>query len=249
MGRIRRGFTYANVMASVAVFIALGSGAYAAAQLGRNSVGTRQLKNGAVNGAKVKDGSLTGADINSESLGLVPNAGHANGADVSANAAALQGHGPSSFLGVDAKAADSARLEGHEAREFAAVMTAKTQDLPATASESVSYGPVTGVSKATGGIESVTTPAANTPLFARRLFAQTDQEVTAGNVVHVRLLIGGEELGLGCDIVGPSFSCIGDLSEKRFVLPSIGLAIKFKEESNGGEIPSMSVGTSFFMTP
>jgi hypothetical protein len=40
-------------MATVAVFIALGGGAYAAVKLPKNSVGTTQLKNGAVTKAKV----------------------------------------------------------------------------------------------------------------------------------------------------------------------------------------------------
>jgi hypothetical protein len=55
--------SYANVMATFAVFLALGGGAYAATQLEKNSVGTKQLKNGAVNSAKVKDGSLLAGDF------------------------------------------------------------------------------------------------------------------------------------------------------------------------------------------
>jgi hypothetical protein len=44
---VRSRLTYANVMATVAVFIALGGGAYAIS-LGKNSVGSKQLKPGAV---------------------------------------------------------------------------------------------------------------------------------------------------------------------------------------------------------
>jgi hypothetical protein len=43
-----RRLTYANVVAKLALFVALGGSAYAATQLKKNSVGTRQLKNGAV---------------------------------------------------------------------------------------------------------------------------------------------------------------------------------------------------------
>ena len=50
-------------MATIAVFIALGGGAYAATHLKKNSVGTKQLKKNAVTGAKVKDRSLTSADL------------------------------------------------------------------------------------------------------------------------------------------------------------------------------------------
>jgi hypothetical protein len=75
---VRRHLTYANVMATVAVFLALGGGALAATKLARNSVGARQLQNGSVNGSKVADNSLTGADINAGTLGQVPRAGNAS---------------------------------------------------------------------------------------------------------------------------------------------------------------------------
>ncbi len=55
--------TYANVVATVALFVALGGGAYAALRLPRNSVGTAQLKNNAVTPRKVKNGSLTLRDL------------------------------------------------------------------------------------------------------------------------------------------------------------------------------------------
>jgi hypothetical protein len=45
-------------MATIAVFLALGGGAYAALKLPKNSVGRKQLKRNSVNSAKVKDGSL-----------------------------------------------------------------------------------------------------------------------------------------------------------------------------------------------
>jgi hypothetical protein len=52
-------------MATIAVFLALGGGAYAAFKVPNNSVGTKQLKNGAVTGAKVKQGSLLVQDFKS----------------------------------------------------------------------------------------------------------------------------------------------------------------------------------------
>jgi hypothetical protein len=51
---LRRHLTYANVMATIAVFVALGGGAYAAIT---------------VTGGDVKNGSLTGKDIKRNSLG------------------------------------------------------------------------------------------------------------------------------------------------------------------------------------
>ncbi len=55
--------TYANVMSTVAVFIAMGGTSYAVASLPKGSVGEPQLRKSAVTGEKVKDGSLTSADL------------------------------------------------------------------------------------------------------------------------------------------------------------------------------------------
>ncbi|MFL5823107.1 MAG: hypothetical protein ACJ764_06670 [Solirubrobacteraceae bacterium] len=74
-------------MATVAVFVAVGGGAYAAFRLPPKSVGTRQLKDaavtnqklatGAVTASKVATASLTGAQVKASTLGTVPNASHA----------------------------------------------------------------------------------------------------------------------------------------------------------------------------
>jgi hypothetical protein len=61
--RIRGRLTYANVMATVAVFIALGGVSYAALKLPKNSVGSKQLKKSAVTSAKLKDGAVTAAKV------------------------------------------------------------------------------------------------------------------------------------------------------------------------------------------
>jgi hypothetical protein len=62
--RLRLRLTYANVLATLALFLALGGGAaFAAATLGKNSVGSKQLKKNAVTGVKVKDGSLSATDF------------------------------------------------------------------------------------------------------------------------------------------------------------------------------------------
>jgi hypothetical protein len=53
---------YANVIATIALFVALG-GAAVAAGLPRNSVGTSQLKSGAVSAAKIKRGAVTAGKI------------------------------------------------------------------------------------------------------------------------------------------------------------------------------------------
>ena len=65
MKRIRANITYANVISTLCLVLLLGGGtAYAASQLGKESVGTRQLKKEAVSLAKIKKttiASLKGA--------------------------------------------------------------------------------------------------------------------------------------------------------------------------------------------
>ena len=79
MRQIRKRLTYANVMSSIAVFLLLGGGAaFAATQLGKNSVGSKQLKKNAVTAAKIKKDTVTGAKVNEATLGTVPSANLAN---------------------------------------------------------------------------------------------------------------------------------------------------------------------------
>jgi hypothetical protein len=63
MRRLRKQLTYANVMSSIAVFVVLGGGAYAATTLPKNSVGSKQIMANAVTSSKVKDGSLLSKDF------------------------------------------------------------------------------------------------------------------------------------------------------------------------------------------
>jgi hypothetical protein len=69
---IRQRLTFANLVACIALFVALGSGAYAATQLPKNSVGSKQIKKNAVNGAKVKDRSLKAVDFKEGQLPAGP---------------------------------------------------------------------------------------------------------------------------------------------------------------------------------
>lgn len=114
---IRSRLTYANVMASVAVFLALGGGAYAAATIGssdiqRNAVLSKHIKKAnvkggdiapnAVNGTKVADGSLNGADVFDGSLaGADVLDGSLTGADVSNNSLAGADVSDNSLGGAD----------------------------------------------------------------------------------------------------------------------------------------------------
>ncbi|MBS1870759.1 MAG: hypothetical protein JSS99_13980 [Actinobacteria bacterium] len=102
-------------MSTIAVFVVLGGGAYAATALPRNSVGSAQIKRSAVTkskiarnavvGSKVKNDSLTGADVVESTLGKVPqaaaadNATHAGSADSATHATSADTAANSGKLG------------------------------------------------------------------------------------------------------------------------------------------------------
>lgn len=65
--RLRPKLTYSNVIASIALFIALG-GAAVAAGLPRHSVGAKQLKRGAVTAAALKKGAVTSGKLAPKSV-------------------------------------------------------------------------------------------------------------------------------------------------------------------------------------
>lgn len=102
---MRRHLSYSNVIASLALFIALGGISWAAATAPKNSVANKSIKNKAVTNAKirnnavtsskiktgqvfsgdVRDNTLTGADINESTLGTVPSATTAGTATTAAD--------------------------------------------------------------------------------------------------------------------------------------------------------------------
>ena len=72
--RMRGGLTYANVMATAAVFVVLGGSAYAAqaaitgADVRNGSLTGQDIRNGSVASADIRDGSLRARDIRGGSL-------------------------------------------------------------------------------------------------------------------------------------------------------------------------------------
>jgi hypothetical protein len=90
MGRLRHKLTYANVVSTIALFLALAGGSvYAASKIGAGSIRkgairsfhikNRQVRRqdiagGSINSRKVSNSSLTGKDIKESTLGLVPSA-------------------------------------------------------------------------------------------------------------------------------------------------------------------------------
>lgn len=61
--RLVNRLTYANVVATMALFIALGGSSYAAIKLPKNSIGTNQIKTGAVHTSEIRDRTIRLQDI------------------------------------------------------------------------------------------------------------------------------------------------------------------------------------------
>jgi hypothetical protein len=70
MSRLYSHVSYANVMATVAVFIALGGSAYAVSQLPRDSVGPAQIKRGGVGASELRTGAVSSRSVRDRSLTL-----------------------------------------------------------------------------------------------------------------------------------------------------------------------------------
>lgn len=118
--RILARLSYANVMATVAAFMALGGVGYAAATIGsgdvvNNSLRSKDVRNNALRGKDIRNktiqaadvglNKLTGAQINESTLGQVP------------DAAKLGGVGPEGYMPAGALVRYSFTLGGGETRE------------------------------------------------------------------------------------------------------------------------------------
>jgi hypothetical protein len=67
--RVGRRLSYANLVSSMALFIALGGTSYALT-LPRNSVGAAQIRRGAVHASEVRSGAIRSSDVRDRSLGV-----------------------------------------------------------------------------------------------------------------------------------------------------------------------------------
>jgi hypothetical protein len=73
LDKLRRRLTYANVMSTLAVFIALGGSSYAAFTINGSSI-----KNRSIPGRKLRHNTLTGREIKESTLARVPRAHNAD---------------------------------------------------------------------------------------------------------------------------------------------------------------------------
>lgn len=86
-----------NVVAYVALTLALGLGTAWAAGVAKNSVKSKHIKDGQVKSADLADGGVTGADVSEGTLGEVPAANRAATATSAENAATVDGKDSGDF--------------------------------------------------------------------------------------------------------------------------------------------------------
>ena len=126
-------------MATVAVFIALGGGAFAVSHskkvAPKNSVVSKSIKDGQVTSADVADDGLTATDINEGSLGKVPSA-------AAADSAAEADHAKAADSATNA--GDAAKLDGKDSSDFQAPGSDGWTPLPLNSGSSTGFGPGAG---------------------------------------------------------------------------------------------------------
>ena len=70
LSRVRARLSYANVTASLALFIALGGTTYAATSLPRNSVGSKQIRTNAVGASELRRNAVRSTEIRNRTIKL-----------------------------------------------------------------------------------------------------------------------------------------------------------------------------------
>lgn len=108
---LRRHLSYANVIATLALFAAMGGSSYAALtitgkQIRNNTIRSTDIRNGTLQGRDVRPDGLSGSSIIESSLARVPDADMLDGLDSSA------------FERAGAKAADADRVDGVDSTEL-----------------------------------------------------------------------------------------------------------------------------------
>jgi hypothetical protein len=89
---VHRGLSYSNVVATLALFVALGGTGYAAAKITSSDIKNRTIK-----GGDIRKNALGGTEVNEARLRQVPSALNADVANVASDANTLAGQGAAAF--------------------------------------------------------------------------------------------------------------------------------------------------------
>jgi hypothetical protein len=157
--RLLRHLSFSNVIAMLALFVALGGAAYAGTTINgssikNGSIGGGKLKNetitanklkkGTLTGAQIAPGSITSSSINESTLGIVPSAQNATtaGTATKAKSATTAGTATTATSATTAKSAETAKhAETADSAKHAETATAATHaDSATTAGEAEKFG-------------------------------------------------------------------------------------------------------------
>jgi hypothetical protein len=245
---LRSRLTYANIVATLALFVALGGSAYGALRLPKNSVGSNQISSGAVGSRQLRNGgvtnpklavgavtarnvvrgSLTGAQIDAATLGTVPSATRASSADsaTTATTATYATHATSADSATTATTATNATHA--TSADSATTATTATNATHATSADSATNATDTAE---LGGV------SASSYLTASDI-ASVSVDAEAVEVQEH----GGASAAYSSFVVGPGVYCIG--------LPfrPAGGAVTLSGDDSGFPVAYISYSTSDIAT-
>ena len=220
--RLRRP-TYAEVVATAALFIALGGVSYAAIKIPNNSVGTKQLKANSVTSQKVKNRSLLAVDFKRGQIPAgpvgptgaagqngAPGAPGRDGADGQRGATGVTGpvgfpglQGPTGLTG-EVGPTGSTGNTGPMGDSSTAVLTGHSALVGGSVEQ---YFAVSGVSDTSVGTSvQVTTLSPSVPVTANNLAIRLDNAPGNGSARYFFLMDDGEDI-MDCLISNTGTTC------------------------------------------
>jgi len=214
MGKLRQHLNYANVVATIAVFLALGGAAYAA--IGKNTIGSRQ----------VKPNSLKGVDIRESSLGKVPKAANADNAQTAANATNA---GNAQTAANATNATNAGSLDNLDSPAFGAgILLGHMTGLTTTADTNDS-GAASGLSNATGSDTPIAMWTPNVPIVASDLAVRLTAAPGTGATRTFFIQAQTGPTSVSCPISGSALTCNSGATSA--VLPA-GSLVELRESTN-----------------
>jgi hypothetical protein len=224
---LRRLLSYSNVMATLAVFIALGGSSYAALR-----VTSRNVPKDALTGADIK--KLTGKDVTNNSL---------TGADVKKLTSADVANGR--LLAEDFAPGQLPKGErgetGASGSDAASMVTGSTESggigAQAGGGANVQCLPVSGVR--TGGVGSCAQLSPAATVVARDLSVKLESALPPDSALRFVLMANGTETALGCTVAAGATTC-HDVTNRVTIAPGSELVLRVtnpgtaSSNANGG---------------
>ena len=204
---LREKLTFSNVVAVVALFIALGGASYAAVKLPKNSVGTKQIKKNAVNSSKVRNGSLLAADFGKDQLPAGPagatgasgTAGLPGAAGITGSTGATGASGSNGSTGATGPTGPKGAT-GTTGTSATAIVTGSSDITSGTQVFSVNGGP-------SGSEAALQTISPSVAVKASNLSVELSVPAGIGSFRNVRLKVDGSPTTLSCQMTSPDTSC------------------------------------------